>query len=69
MWNYLYEYLLQREKQASFTENIQAEHDYLAELRKLNNDPELKDKAMIAWDEFEDSFFLFWHCGKLILFK
>ncbi|CAG8791522.1 9053_t:CDS:2, partial [Cetraspora pellucida] len=52
--NYLYEYLIQREEQASFTEDMRSEHDgYIAELRKLINDSELGDKAKIAWDTFE----------------
>ncbi|CAG8507247.1 7971_t:CDS:1, partial [Scutellospora calospora] len=52
--NYLYEYLILREEQTSFTEEIRPEHDgYLAELRKFKNDPELGNKVKIAWDSFE----------------
>ncbi|CAG8677990.1 2215_t:CDS:1, partial [Paraglomus occultum] len=52
--NYLYEYLIQRKEQASFTKENQLEHDgYLAKLHKLKNDCSLGDNAKIALDAFE----------------
>ncbi|CAG8570243.1 908_t:CDS:10, partial [Cetraspora pellucida] len=49
--SYLYEYLIRREEQTSFTEEIRLEYDgYLAELHKFKNDPELGDKMKITWD-------------------
>ncbi|GES85098.1 hypothetical protein GLOIN_2v1837963 [Rhizophagus clarus] len=52
--NYLYEYLLQRREQASFTKDIQLEHDgYLAKLHNLENDREFEGNVKIALNGFE----------------
>ena len=59
--NYLYEYLIQRRKQASFVKEIQVENSsYCASLHKLKKDHELGINVKSALDAFEvkDLFFL-----------
>ncbi|CAG8626258.1 5807_t:CDS:2, partial [Cetraspora pellucida] len=52
--NYLYEYLNLRGKQASFTKEIQAEHNsYYVLLYRLENDHKLEFNAKSALDVFE----------------
>ncbi|SRR6266540_2262648 len=58
--NYLYEYLILRKEQASFTKNIQLEHDgYLANLHNFKNDSELGENAKIALNAFEVKYCFF----------
>ncbi|CAG8693147.1 4129_t:CDS:2, partial [Funneliformis caledonium] len=53
--NYLYEYLLQRKEQASFTKDIQLKYDgYLVKLFNFKNDCKLRKNAKIALDAFEE---------------